>query len=212
MQLLKEYWLVALFLILAIAFVFFWSAWDVVSYYASDAYLFDHPWIGAVPNVGLIIFFTILLYAHFKAPHEGFGANYLVVGFSFLMAGSYIYYSLNFSNVPLFVLLTLVYCFGVAVFVLLSELLLSVGFGLYLTLRRGEKWVKEIEYIYLLLGAVSIIGGMRKLSNVGNQFSGLDILSPLILTFAIAIRCIKTRAEIEGWNKLDFYKDKSLQG
>jgi hypothetical protein len=40
-----------------------------------------------------------------------------------------------------------------------------------------------------------------RLEIVTDRFSRIDILGPLVVTTAVAIRLVKTRAEIAGWNK-----------
>jgi hypothetical protein len=92
------------------------------------------------------------------------------------------------------------FVYGVALYVLLCELLLR-GFACFLTAKRGEKWVKELDYIYLTLGSLGILGSINRLDFISGRFSKADILAPLVLATAVVIRFIKTRAEINGWNK-----------
>jgi len=92
------------------------------------------------------------------------------------------------------------YVYGVALYVLLCELLLR-GFARFLTAKRGERWVKELDYIYLTLGSLGILGSINRLDIISGRFSKVDILAPLVLVTAVVIRFIKTRAEINGWNK-----------
>jgi hypothetical protein len=75
------------------------------------------------------------------------------------------------------------------------------GFSGYLTRKRGEKWTKEIDYIYLLFAAAGATVTLSKLPNVQTHPPLLNAVGPLFLVFAIVIRLLKTRAEIEGWNK-----------
>jgi hypothetical protein len=91
--------------------------------------------------------------------------------------------------------------YGMVLYVFIGESLLW-GIAARLTRWRGEKWVKELDYIYLLLGAVGILGSVNRLEFVAGRFSRADLFGPLILTTAIVIRLIKTRADIGGWNKL----------
>jgi hypothetical protein len=70
----------------------------------------------------------------------------------------------------------------------------------YLTRKRGQKWIKEIDYVYLTLGAVGVVGSMNRIDLAGSHFTQFDLLAPLIVTTAIVIRLVKTRADIAGWN------------
>lgn len=85
-------------------------------------------------------------------------------------------------------------------FVLLSEVMIQ-GFGKVLTRWRGEKWVKEIDYLYLAFGAVGLALSTNRLEVVEQKFSLPDYLGPFIIATALVVRAIKTRAEINGWNK-----------
>ena len=90
--------------------------------------------------------------------------------------------------------------YGVALYIFLCELLLDGG-NRWLTNMRGEKWVKELDYLYLALGIVGILGSVNKIDQIRGRFSRVDILAPLVLVTAVVIRLIKTRAEIGSWNK-----------
>ena len=139
--------------------------------------------------------------------HPALTMNLGIGGITAMIA--FIYGALHADEVDAAIMLTTCYSFGVLMFMIPSELLKNIGLGRYLTLKRGEKWVKEIEYFYLLLGTVSIISAMAKVPLMNIHLTALDIVAPLILTFAVSMRCIKTRAEIEGWNKKEFYEPKS---
>ena len=56
--------------------------------------------------------------------------------------------------------------------------------------------------MYLTLGALGVIGSLSKIGLVGSRYAQFDLLGPLVVMSAIVIRLIKTRADIEGWNKL----------
>jgi hypothetical protein len=79
---------------------------------------------------------------------------------------------------------------------------LRFGWAARLTKKRGEKWIKELDYVYLALGALGIVGSINKLDPPGGHYTRLDLLGPIILTTALVVRVVKTRADIEGWNKL----------
>ena len=88
----------------------------------------------------------------------------------------------------------------VYLFVILGDILMG-GLAGYLTEKRGEKWTKELDYVYLSVGSLGIIGTLNKLDFLTGRLEWTDVIAPLVLTTAIVIRFIKTRAEIEGWNK-----------
>jgi hypothetical protein len=90
--------------------------------------------------------------------------------------------------------------YGITLYIVLCEILLQ-GVAQWLTKKRGEKWVKELDYFYLALGLVGILGSVNRIDRVSGRFSNVDILAPMVLVTAVVIRFIKTRAEIGGWNK-----------
>jgi hypothetical protein len=90
--------------------------------------------------------------------------------------------------------------YGVGLFTVLSDLMLW-GLAGFLTAKRGEKWTKEIDYLYLSIGAAGIVVSLNRIDILTGRFERTDILAPLILATAIVIRFLKTRAEIAGWNK-----------
>lgn len=90
--------------------------------------------------------------------------------------------------------------YSVALFVWLSDVLMTGG-GPWLTKKRGERWTKEIDYVYLTLGACGLIASLGQLQNVSDKFTPPSMLGPFLVATAIVLRAIKTRAEIGGWNK-----------
>jgi hypothetical protein len=90
--------------------------------------------------------------------------------------------------------------YGASLFVIVCDVLLAGG-SHFLTARRGENWVKEIDYVYLSLGAVGVLGTLNKLDWLGQKSSVSDLLGPALLTTALVLRFVKTRAEVAGWNK-----------
>lgn len=104
--------------------------------------------------------------------------------------------SISFGRVA-----ALVLSYGVALFIVLSNYM-QKGFAERLTRWRGEKWIKELDYAYLTLGSAGILATVNRLSFVTGRIEAGDMLAPVLLTTAVVIRFIKTRAEIGGWNKL----------
>jgi hypothetical protein len=76
------------------------------------------------------------------------------------------------------------------------------GWAARLTEKRGAKWIKELDYVYLGLGSLGIVGSISRLPAVGGHYTRLDLLGPIVLTTALVVRLVKTRAEIDGWNRL----------
>jgi hypothetical protein len=102
---------------------------------------------------------------------------------------------------PFSTMVALLFLYGTGLFVFLSELLLG-RIGKLLTRMRGEKWTKELDYVYLSMGVIGILFSLNKIDFITGRFEGTDIIAPLLLTTAIVIRFIRTRAEIGQWNKI----------
>ena len=92
--------------------------------------------------------------------------------------------------------------YGVGLFVLLSTYMVQ-GWAGRLTGWRGDKWVKELDYIYLTLALVGIVASVNRLPFVIGRIDAGDVFAPLLLTTAVVIRFLKTRADIGGWNKAE---------
>jgi hypothetical protein len=97
-------------------------------------------------------------------------------------------------------LATLLIVYRIALYIILCDVLM-LGLATYLTKKRGAKWIKEMDYPYLFLAAAGILMSASRLEIVTDRFSRIDILGPLVVTTAVAIRLVKTKAEIAGWNK-----------
>jgi len=95
---------------------------------------------------------------------------------------------------------SLLVMFGAAFYAALCD---AFRFGLarWLTRTRGEKWIKEIDYVYLGCGTVGVILSMTKIDLIGGHYTQYELMGPLVVMSAIVIRLAKTRADIEGWNK-----------
>jgi hypothetical protein len=86
-------------------------------------------------------------------------------------------------------------------FVVLNELLMNGG-SAWLIRKRGENWTREIDYVYLGLGAIGLMISISQLNIVSDKLQLPSTLGPVALATALILRTIKTRAEIGGWNKL----------
>jgi hypothetical protein len=89
---------------------------------------------------------------------------------------------------------------SVLLFIVLSEFL-KAGLGQVLTKWRGENWTKELDYIYLIIGTVGVLISINKVSLVMSHTNIPDALGPIAFSVASVLRAIKTRAEINNWNK-----------
>jgi hypothetical protein len=101
-------------------------------------------------------------------------------------------------------LTSLLLLYGVSLFVVLGDILMA-GLAEYLTAWRGENWTKELDYVYLTIGSLGIVGSLNRLEFLTGRSAWTDVVAPLVLTTAIVIRFIKTRAEIERWNRPEFH-------
>lgn len=135
--------------------------------------------------------------------------RYMLLGLGFLTTVvAYFYLQiLQHREVEPAALAVLIWSYGCLIFIGLSSVL-QTSFGELLTRKRGEKWVKEIDYLYLLIGSLGVLGTLNRLPMSSHTLSGFDTIAPLTLATAIVLRLIKTRAEIGGWNKLDFFEDR----
>jgi hypothetical protein len=98
-------------------------------------------------------------------------------------------------------LAALIVTYGVGLFTFLDSLMVA-GLAKKLTAWRGEKWVKEMDYVYLALGSGGILLSLNKVEFLTGRFETADILAPLLLASAVVFRALKTRVEIAEWNKL----------
>jgi hypothetical protein len=149
---------------------------------------------------------AIILLTHFR--FKGHGRWFMLLLFTTLVIASafiFIVLSRKPEAIPFKNVASVLLIYGVGLFVILSELMLS-GFARYLTVKRGEKWIKEMDYLYLSIGALGILASMNRVDFLTGRLEGTDILAPLVLATAVVIRFIKTRAEIGGWNRPEFQK------
>src|ERR1700688_1964057 len=132
--------------------------------------------------------------------------NHLVFGFATLfgviviLLRFYTYSRWGRSDLPLLKAVLSLLVYGVMLFTMFSDFLLG-DLAQFLTRIRGQQWVKELDYLYLMLGAFGIIGTLNSVDAVGGKLTGrYDIVGPLLIVSGIVVRIIKTRAEIGEWN------------
>jgi hypothetical protein len=155
-------------------------------------------------QIGLLVGYLILALSHLL-DRVSSRTRFVMAGLVATLSGGWIAETFLVNrSVSFRELLISLIIFGSTLYVFLGEWLLLSLAG-QLTLWRGEKWVKEIDYIYLMLGAVGIAGSINRLDSITGRFERADWVGLLVLTVAIVIRLIKTRAEIAGWNTLKFH-------
>ena len=91
-------------------------------------------------------------------------------------------------------------CWGILVFIFICEWLMRGGAN-RITEKRGEKWTKEIDYVYIALALVGVVGFLARAESFAERFERAHTLSALFLVTALVVRLVKTRAEINDWNK-----------
>jgi hypothetical protein len=155
-------------------------------------------WANEHRNIIIYLFLVCFLLAHHFRWLRGYGP--LVILALLMVVGMFGFVAFMFEPAEIGDVLLFMAVYGTALYIFLCESLLQGG-AQWLTKKRGEKWVKELDYFYLWLGVVGIIGSVNRIEQVGGRFSKVDILAPLVFVTAVVIRFIKTRAEIDGWNK-----------
>jgi hypothetical protein len=143
-------------------------------------------------------FAIFILLIHF------FGKSRQLMLFTVLLSvvGGSLFVALFYDPAPiaLSLVIAVLFLYGTVLFVSLSDALLG-RLGKLLTNKRGEKWTKEMDYVYLAIGVLGILTSVNRIEFVTGRFERSDILAPLFLVTAVVIRIIKTRAEIGGWNR-----------
>ncbi len=102
---------------------------------------------------------------------------------------------------PLIIAVVTVFTFATALYTILCNWLTHGGMS-KLTRWRGEKWVKELDYLYILFGAVGLFWLLKAHPLTTHNITCLGLAPLLVVATALVLRLIKTRAEIGGWNKL----------
>jgi hypothetical protein len=123
----------------------------------------------------------------------------MLVVFSGFIFNFFVHFS-SVSKIHYFELAGATLVYAGFLFVVLSEILIA-GFGSVLTRWRGEIWVKELDYVYLVLGAIGLAMSTNRLEIVDEKLSMPEFYGPFVIATALVIRAIKTRVEINGWNK-----------
>jgi len=91
---------------------------------------------------------------------------------------------------------------GIAVYVVICEsLLLGLASRLNKLQPRG-RWIREIEYPYLLLGLIGLFVTINRITMLEHRITDYELYGPLILVTATSIKFVKTRAEVSKWDTL----------
>jgi hypothetical protein len=185
----------ALFLAAGVAFL-------ILVIWRRDMRDFLREWDAVVPP---LVNLVPLLTSHFaRTTIENKTSRFLYYGMLFVFSGFIFNFFFHFSSVPkvhYFELVGATFVYAGFLFVVLSEILIA-GFGSVLTRWRGEIWVKELDYIYLVLGAFGLAMSTNRLEIVDEKLSMPEYFGPFVLATALIVRAIKTRAEINEWNKV----------
>jgi len=156
---------------------------------------------------GVLVCMIAMLFVHFRFGKERAGSPISFPRFAMLYVPSALIWlaycvQLSFQSQVRFrdVMLALA-MYSAVLFVALSEAL-PRGLAAWLTRWRGDRWIKELDYLYLGLGVLGLVASLGKIENVSDKFDAPGILGAGLVATALVLRTIKTRAEIAGWNKL----------
>src|SRR6266404_8603316 len=126
---------------------------------------------------------------------------YIVISIYFMLLFTFLREFSGLAKIGFVYLVGVTFVYAAFLLLVLSEMMIS-GLASVLTRWRGEVWVKELDYVYLLLGACGLAMSTNRLDVVNEKMSAPEYLGPFILATALVVRAIKTRVEINGWNKL----------
>jgi hypothetical protein len=153
-------------------------------------------------HVVLVLYFgaAFILVLHFFGQSRVFVFVIIIATMGVTSAAIFIVLSQAPEPIRFALIAAMLVLYGAALFVLLCDAMLW-GFAKFLTAKRGEKWTKEMDYVYLTIGAAGILASINRIEFLTGRFERADILAPLVLATAVVIRFVKTRAEIGEWNK-----------
>src|ERR1051326_5360460 len=105
----------------------------------------------SVLNVLTCLLLVVILAFHFRAsskkPYRREFNRFAITWLGTICVGAAFVRIVLQERVELIDVLVGVFAFGVALYVAICDVLLS-GLAAYLTKRRGDKWTKELDYIY----------------------------------------------------------------
>jgi hypothetical protein len=157
--------------------------------------------IGSYKEQIIVLMFVVFLTAHFFLKKRDYTFVFLMGFCAIVVIFGFVAEVFIPDNGILFrQLATLLIVYGISLYIILSDAML-LGLASYLTKKWGRNWVKAMDYPYLFLGTLGILMSASRLDIVTDRFSRIDILGPLVVTTAVIIRFVKTRADIAGWNE-----------
>jgi peptidoglycan/LPS O-acetylase OafA/YrhL len=163
------------------------------------AYLKAHPNGWWFITVGVIV----IAYAYSKRPRHSWADRALMIILALCAAAIITLFASDTNrHVPFEEMFAVTCVYGSGLYAIVFDALRSRAARL--TITRGDKWIKELDYPYLFLGAVGLMVSINKLDVVSDRRTWIDLVGPLIVATAVVIRLLKTRADIEGWNKPGF--------
>lgn len=159
-----------------------------------------------VPLIAFIANLVPLLHFHFAKVFREPGREiptylYVLLGIGYFSI--VVFFFIDFSRQARIHYLDIVAAttvYATILFVALGEMLIRGG-AAYLTKWRGEHWAKELDYVYLTLGAIGLAMSTNRLDVVDQRVSVPEYLGPFLLATALVVRALKTRVEINEWNK-----------
>jgi hypothetical protein len=150
---------------------------------------------------------AVVLIAIVHTRHTGWDLMQTVLVGFLMAAGAALFVLLTFNparRVPFDELLAVIAVYGSGLYATLWDLL-RYRYARRLTLSRGDRWIKEMDYPYLVLGTIGLLLSINKLDVVSNRITSLDVIGPIVVITAVVIRLIKTRADIARMNNPDLY-------
>src|SRR5207302_913314 len=129
-----------------------------VMWQRANEFIFEHA--VAVTLGGMLI----MLFAHFWTKKRSEMYPFIVACSGMIVVVLFAFYAVfaGKDTVSLRWIAVFVICYGVGLYIILCEALL-LGLARRLTAWRGDKWVKEMDYFYLTLGALGIFGSLNKI-------------------------------------------------
>jgi hypothetical protein len=110
------------------------------------------------------------------------------------------------TRIPMENFVILILCFGLLAYVMIAELFLRWGAD-WLN-RHRLTWVKELEYVYVVLGVLGLAVSINRMEIMDGKVEGLNLAGPLIVMLAVVVKMIKVRAEVSEWDKADVLRRK----
>lgn len=160
-----------------------------------------------VPLLAIVANLIPLLHFHFAKVFRERGYELSEGSYALMAAGYFslvVFFFIDFAHeekIRYSDLIAATAVYAVLLFVIASEILIRGG-AAYLTRWRGEQWSKELDYVYLTLGAIGLVISTNRLEIVDQRLTLPEFIGPFVLATALVVRTIKTRVEINNWNRI----------